>query len=326
MSNNLILANLNRIKNFDLNLLLIFETMFIYNSVKIVAEKLNTSSPTVSQSLNKLREEFSDPLFIRQGMGLVPTTVAINLHEKLGGMFSTLVNSVMNLSSTTTTRMKFVLYSSPYLALRLLPDLYAAIENSDIACEIQHISADSALNSGEQVLSFRKADIVLDTVPHYNFSTVTSLFMQENVVAVCRKDHPRLDKLLTREQMEHETFTGLNAKSESLQRIQQSIRNNLGERTFSFTSDSILLNSAISEKSNSISFVPEGFMDKFGESLDLKRLECDFQIEPYNVYMSYKKSALTNEHFINLINLIEKDVFISTESQITDASSLIYGG
>lgn len=81
------LSNFERLHTFDFNLLLIFETIFVQGSVKKAAETLNSSGSAVSQSLNKLRQQFSDPLFLRAGQKIEPTTIAIKLHEHISKSF-----------------------------------------------------------------------------------------------------------------------------------------------------------------------------------------------------------------------------------------------
>lgn len=68
-------------KEFDLNLLTIFEAVYHNYSVTKAAEELDLAPSSVSQEVNKLRTFFDDSLFIRKGKQLVPTTVATNIHN-----------------------------------------------------------------------------------------------------------------------------------------------------------------------------------------------------------------------------------------------------
>jgi len=61
---------------FDLNLLRIFDAIFAKGGVSAAARHLNLSQPAISHALAKLRDIFSDPLFVRQGNRLVPTSAA----------------------------------------------------------------------------------------------------------------------------------------------------------------------------------------------------------------------------------------------------------
>ncbi|PKE31766.1 hypothetical protein CWS43_06870 [Rahnella sp. AA] len=304
MTNKNNLSNFERIHHFDFNLLLVFEAIFIHCSVKKAAETLNSSGSAVSQSLSKLRTHFSDPLFVRTGQKIAPTTVAIKLHAQISQNFGNLIDSVINFSTQTTAH-RIVIYASPYLALRMLPDLCADIEQSDISCELVHLSADALQNNGEDVLAYRKADIVLDTHPYYSASVVSRRCMKEHVVPVCRKNHPRIDRLLTQEMLESESATFLNVNTEGLKRVQRNIDENIRTRRFTFNSSSIFVNAAISAKTDSISFVPKWYADNFAEAMGLTVLQSSFEIDPVDLYINYNKSALSNENFLKIITKIK---------------------
>ncbi|MGV9675552.1 LysR family transcriptional regulator [Nocardia sp. NPDC003482] len=63
----------------DLNLLVAFDALITERSVTRAAERLSVGQPAMSASLAKLRKFFDDPLLVRQGRALVPTTVAEDL-------------------------------------------------------------------------------------------------------------------------------------------------------------------------------------------------------------------------------------------------------
>ncbi|WP_324723874.1 LysR family transcriptional regulator [Lelliottia sp. JS-SCA-14] len=304
MSNDKNTSNFERIHTFDFNLLLIFEAVFTHGSVKKAAETLNSSGSAISQSLSKLRLHFADPLFVRTGQKIEPTTVAIKLHEQIGKNFGSIIESIINFSTQTTPH-RIVIYASPYLALRMLPDLCAEINQSEIPCEIVHLSADSLLNNGEDILTYRKADIVIDTHPYYSASVISKRCLKEHVVPVCRKDHPRMDQNLTREGMKEVTSTFLNVNTEGLKRVQRDIDNNLDARNFTFNSSSVLVNAAISAKTDALSFVPKWFAENFADAMGLKILQPEFSIEPADLYLNYNKSAMGNDNFANIITKIE---------------------
>ena len=75
------MANLYDLKKFDLNLLVIFECIYQHLSISKAAESLYITPSAVSQSLQRLRAQFNDPLFIRSGKGIAPTTTGLNLKQ-----------------------------------------------------------------------------------------------------------------------------------------------------------------------------------------------------------------------------------------------------
>lgn len=67
------------LSRFDLNLLLVFDTVLARESVSRAARHLNLSQPAVGHALAKLRQHLGDPLFVRQGNRMVATPAALAL-------------------------------------------------------------------------------------------------------------------------------------------------------------------------------------------------------------------------------------------------------
>lgn len=301
------ISDFNQINLFDFNLLFVFEAIFIFNSVTIAADNLGTSPSSVSQALNKLRTYFSDPLFVRKGQGLVPTTVAINLHAKISVSLGDLSNNIINHAEIGESD-KFVIYCSSYTAQRVMPAMCAAINARNLPFELIHISADASLNAGEDILTYRKADIVFDTEPNYGYASETILYLRDKIIPVCRKEHPRLDRTLTRENSTKEKFARTNVHTMGMIRAQNTVDGHFHQRNFSFGSSSTEVNAAVCEMTDSICFVTEWFYEKFCHSYNLKKLECEFDIEPLSLYMTYNKTSLNNLRFVAFIDLIKYDI------------------
>ena len=64
------------LSRIDLNLLVVFDTVFAAGSITAASHKLNLSQPAVSHALARLRDVFGEPLFERQGRGIAPTPLA----------------------------------------------------------------------------------------------------------------------------------------------------------------------------------------------------------------------------------------------------------
>jgi DNA-binding transcriptional LysR family regulator len=69
--------------NKDLNLLMVFAVIWEHRNLVRAAEKLFVSQSAVSHSLRRLRTEFDDPLFVRQGKGVAPTEYAERLAPEI---------------------------------------------------------------------------------------------------------------------------------------------------------------------------------------------------------------------------------------------------
>ena len=70
-----------QIRNFDLNLLVVFAVLYESRSVTRASERLSLTQPAVSHALKRLRDAIGDPLFLQSKRGLVPTARAEQLVE-----------------------------------------------------------------------------------------------------------------------------------------------------------------------------------------------------------------------------------------------------
>jgi DNA-binding transcriptional LysR family regulator len=68
-----------RLRNLDLNLLLVFDAVLRERSVVRAAAALSISQPAVSHALNRLRHALKDQLFVRTPSGMMPTPRAEQL-------------------------------------------------------------------------------------------------------------------------------------------------------------------------------------------------------------------------------------------------------
>ncbi|MUH72957.1 LysR family transcriptional regulator [Psychrosphaera haliotis] len=71
------------IQQLDLNLLKVFETLYLERNMTLVAKSLFISPSAVSHAIKRLRTALSDDLFIRQGSQMQPTTACERMAPQL---------------------------------------------------------------------------------------------------------------------------------------------------------------------------------------------------------------------------------------------------
>ncbi|SUY01501.1 transcriptional regulator [Citrobacter koseri] len=164
------MANLYDLKKFDLNLLIIFECIYQNLSISKAAETLYITPSAVSQSLQRLRTQFNDPLFIRSGKGITPTVTGINLHHHLEENLNSLEQTI-NIMHSSSLKKKFIIYSPQLLtAMNVIKLINFIMEDSSV--EIEHHDILMSAESAEDLLAYRKADMVITTTPLNNHSVV----------------------------------------------------------------------------------------------------------------------------------------------------------
>ena len=71
------------VRQLDLNLLVVLDAIYTEGGITAAARRLHVTQPAVTHALNRLRDHFSDPLFVREGRTMVPTPMARNLIRPL---------------------------------------------------------------------------------------------------------------------------------------------------------------------------------------------------------------------------------------------------
>lgn len=293
------------VRNFDLNLLTMFEAVYIHSSVTKAAEALDFSPSAVSQGLHKLRTHFSDPLFVREGQSLTPTSIATNIHSALNESYATMLTQLKSLSETSLNN-RLIVSCSPYVAMRMLPLI--TMVTADIApnCKVVHTSHNNSVATVDEALTFRKADLIFDLNPLYSFSTITHKIFDMDLGFFCSTHHPRLADVLCAEQAKLEKFAIVDTDNSEAMAGQLEINERFGGRRFALRSPSFFSIAAVAEETDIICVLPLWFFEKFKHSLSLKMLKAEFEVPRLPIYMVYNKTSLQHPLFAHIVEEITR--------------------
>ncbi|EGI5015453.1 LysR family transcriptional regulator [Salmonella enterica subsp. salamae] len=299
------MANLYDLKKFDLNLLVIFECIYQHLSISKAAETLYITPSAVSQSLQRLRTQFNDPLFIRSGKGITPTVTGINLHYHLENNLNSLEQTI-NIMNQSSLKKKFIIYSPQLLITKQLLELMKYLRK-DPQIEIEHHDILGTEESPEDLLAYRKADIVLSMSPISNRSIVCTHFYRVECVLVCSENHPRLRESVTVEELLKENFTHLIAADDAAVKEHQTFLNQvLAERTIGFKSKSLITIANAISVTDLIGFLPKIIVDYYQPTVKLRQISTPFSVPANPLYLMYNRASLNNSGFAELIEHITK--------------------
>jgi DNA-binding transcriptional LysR family regulator len=294
------MANLYDLKKFDLNLLVIFECIYQHLSISKAAETLYITPSAVSQSLQRLRNQLNDPLFIRSGKGITPTTVGVNLHHHLEQNLNQLEQTI-NIMHGSTLKKNFVVYSPQILTTEnLLGPLKLLMREHNYEIELHDmlLSADSA----EDLLAYRKADLIFSMAPVSNRSMICVPYASYSVLLVCSQDHPRMKEVATMEELQEEKFTIFLSDEPGVKTYQSMAEKVHAEKTIGFRCDSMFTIISMISASHLIGYIPKVLFDKYSEVLRLKKITAPFTLPSLNIFMIYNRSALNSTAFAKFIN------------------------
>ena len=187
------------LRGIDLNLLPVFEAVYVERSLTRAGEILNVTQPAVSNALARLREAFGDPLFVRAGRGVAPTPKAQTL---IGPVREALTRLRAGLDPASafdpgTSERTFNIASRDASSSVVIPRLAKRLERIAplvrISCHVVE-RRDIALELASGRLDFA-FDLALLARPDLDSAPLFS----DRWVCVLRKDHPKAKRKLTLE-------------------------------------------------------------------------------------------------------------------------------
>ncbi|ENO98339.1 MAG TPA: LysR family transcriptional regulator [Thauera phenylacetica] len=206
----------------DLRLLQVFEAIHKTRSVSRAADALELGQPAVSIALGKLREHFSDPLFVRTSGGMEPTPLAEELLQPIRKALDALEAAFGHRSvfDPATSIRRFRIAMTDITHLVLLPRLWRALRAvaPGVRIDIAPLGDDTGreLESGE-------ADLAVGFIPALEAGFYQQALFRQNYVCLASADHPRIHGGLTRAQFEAEDHAVFRATGTGHHVIEQEI-------------------------------------------------------------------------------------------------------
>lgn len=177
------------IRKLDLNLLKAFVVLLDEGSVSRAAQRLSVTQPAMSGILNRLRESFNDPLFVRVQHGMQPTERALQLGQTarkiLQEISSMLQPPVLEPEKLAMTlRIAAMDYVQQIIALPLILRLRRLAPNVQVA--LLPVQGQNIKTLFEQ----NKIDLALVSHTHLTAEMPKTVLYEERYVCAMSRTHP----------------------------------------------------------------------------------------------------------------------------------------
>ena len=186
---------MNDLRRIDLNLLVILDALLSEQHVTRAAERLHLSQPAVSHALARLRDLLGDPLLMRQGGSLVPTSRALELATPLAEALAQ-VQALLapNRFDPASAKRRFRVAMSDYSAAIFLPDLVRMLRSDAPGIDLQIIQA-SREGMVESVLN-GDLDLAAGVFPDMPAELRTTLLFEEHYTCLVDRSSLPLSGML----------------------------------------------------------------------------------------------------------------------------------
>ena len=174
----------------DLNLFVVFDTIYAERSLTRASELLHITQPAVSNALSRLRVAFDDPLFVRVGRSMVPSPLAQNLigpvRQSLRQLRAT-IDGGRRFDSASSEKV-FSLCLRDSADTRLMPVLLRNLAVEAPGVRVHCTALDRREIAGE--LASGQLDLAID-IPEIARTELNSVrLLADRYVCVMRRDHP----------------------------------------------------------------------------------------------------------------------------------------
>ncbi|ALB66046.1 YbeF family transcriptional regulator [Cronobacter dublinensis] len=290
------------LRNIDLNLLTIFEAVYVHKGIVNAARVLNLTPSAISQSIQKLRLIFPDPLFIRKGQGVTPTAYATHMHEYISQGLESILGA-LDLQGEHEKQRTITIATSASLGALVIPQIYQQIRKVNPHLQIRNVP----LQDTETQLSQFQTDLVVDSGSWSSRTLSTHLLFKDRVAVVCRRGHPcsRTGEPVTSEDLQTWEHTFIMLPGGMVNGVRKQINTLLPDRNVSFSSYNMVTIASIIGSSDLIGFMPARIFALFKDSFGLIEVESDVVIkETIDISLHYNKFSLRDPVVQNVIEAI----------------------
>jgi DNA-binding transcriptional LysR family regulator len=250
------------------------------------AELLDTTQPSISKILARLREHFGDPLFIRDGNSMHPTPRALEIAGPLRNLLvasDSLRIAEPSFDARHSDR-AFKLLVTDVGMIVFLPPLMSrmAREGSKLSLHAVPLGTrhfEATLESGE-------ADLALGAFPKAPRGLRRQRLYFSGYLSVARKDHPKAATLRTRSgfrSARHIIVMASDTGHAAHQMVQHALEAEIASENVLLRLSSFIAAAIVASRTDSIATVPANVATFFAEHLGLATFRPPLPLPPFEI-------------------------------------------
>lgn len=286
-----------RLREMDLNLLVLFDALIKEEHVTRAAQRMDISQSSMSGALAKLRSIFDDPLLVRTQKGLAATPRAKELAvrvEKLLGEIDSLINEHRTfdpLSINITISMIVI----DYIDFVVMPKLIQVIQEQAPGLSLQVLNPNPRRLS--EIMSTGETDMALTYFPGPPENVRTRHLFNDRLVGIARVDHPIFDTTLSLDrfcQFDHVALEPGEGATMYNEIIDGAIGREGYKRRIALSKPTFIGVPFLVSQTNLIATLPERIAERFIDLAPIRLFEIPLELEPINVVLMWHDRTHTN--------------------------------
>ncbi len=260
----------------DLNLVNTFLIVAEYQSYTQAAQHLGLTQPAVSSAIKRLEEQIGKSLFVKQGRGIALTPSAVQLMGHFRHGIETIENAIDNIE-------RFYVSSAEPL-----------LHNIQSINDVTVIESPSDKYQLFEDLRQQRIDLAIDPMPVKDLSFISEPVYQEDLVVICRNNHPRIQGSISKVEFYSETHCLCSAKWNNLTGVEQLTREPLQERKVDMIVSSNANMMLRVSQSESLAVISSLLAKTWAQVLGFQILPSPLALDPVRYQFIYHRRNLNN--------------------------------
>lgn len=277
------------LRNVDLNLLIVFNTLSEEEHLTKTAQKLHLSQPAVSNALSRLRELFNDELFVRAPKGMRPTLKAKALKAPVKQALDIIREQLLTPDTfdSETAKTNFSVAVNSYAESVVLPPFmrYFRKVAPNITLDIfPECDAESAekLRSGE-------LDIAIDYIEIPGKDLVHEQFFNEEMVVVVSEQNADVGNEISLRQYNTLPHISIHPRNHKGSHTEILLGRKQVNRNVVMSVSSLMSFAPLVAQTDMICTLPKRLANYAIRAHDIRILPLPFDLESVPIYMIYSR-------------------------------------
>lgn len=271
-------------KNQELHLLYVFSAIMTEGSMTRAADRLAMTQPAVSNAVSRMRDLWKDPVFVKKGRNIEPTSYALGLWEQIRGPMQELSYAVDASHFEPETARRQFRIAIPDLTLDMIwPELVARLEAQAPGVDL-HAVPYSVENAATQLREAR-IDLAIGVFPEADPSLRNHWLLSSNYVLAMRQGHPLANGPLTLEQFVEARHLLISLSGETYSFVDAALSRQSLSRRIVATVNHFPAIPGVLKRSDLMAVVPAFSSGEPAFAEGIHFTEVPLELEPLNVYL-----------------------------------------
>ena len=271
-------------KNQQLTLLYVFDAIMTEGSITRAAERLNMTQPAVSNAVSRMRHAWKDPVFVKKGRQIEPTSYALSLWDQVRGPMHELSRAVTTTGfDPATSRRKFRIALADMMLDLLWPPLVSKLERDAPGIDLHAVPY--TLGGAHMQLREAHVDLAIGMLTEHDHSLRSTWLAESGYVLAMREDHPLAGRPITLEEFLDARHLLISLSGDTHGPVDSALDRMGLSRRVAVTVNHFPAIPALLQTSDLITALPDGMMqdEQLRKGLWLTRLPIE--VDPISVYL-----------------------------------------